>query len=257
MVRGRHLLLQGPRKADVGEIEGPVLLCRGVEELSDFGQTEGHGPGCADGRSRQQARVGGESRGDVDGKDRKAQAVDEGDGVGNNPPDGWTESGTEKGVDDERRTPGLGAGGFKGGLVRDSRHPEAASSGHVEVGSRAGFQVLERPEEKDRRLSAHAKQVPSRHQAVAAVVPLAAEDGDLAAAEVPEHLHGGFGHRAARILHEGQGGNAEMLRCLAVHGRHFHGREEFQRFPPVSRRLASGPVCGRRLMCRSGRERER
>jgi len=155
--------------------------------------------------------IGAHPRWQVDRHDRHAGLVDVGDDSLHEAGERRRQAGAEDRIDDQIVSGNLGAVELPRLFVGDLHHGLSDVAEDRQIGARVAFHFAERADDEDRHVEAALLQRAGHHEAVAAVVALAADDGDAALGEILVEGFNGRDHLAAGILHEDQRRDADVL----------------------------------------------
>ena len=198
------------RQTDVDQVQAATERTSRIEELTQSGLPEGDrtGSGCAG--SFGVAGIGVEPRGHIDGQDGATGLFEQGDGVCDQAlrasPDAGAQEGVNRGV---RVCKGL-PDGWKVFRRPNLFDVKAAPVRPVEIESGIACYVVCGCKEEDANHSAVQGGQAGDDKAVAAVVPLAAEEGDPAILETAQQIFQDAGHTPAGRFHQAIAGYAAL-----------------------------------------------
>jgi hypothetical protein len=196
------------------------------------------------------AGVGVDPRGQIDRHDRGSGGVHVLDRAGVQAPRGPGRSGAQQRVDDDPVGSDRRADAGPILLRRDLLDGDAGFDRAPEMDPGIAPEVLAAREQRDARQGTETHEVTARNQAIAAVVPLPAQDEDRTPPEVGDLLGHRFGDAAPGLLHQGGAGRmpaVDRLRIDALHlgaGQDLHARAHDRvRASPKSKLETAGAIC--------------
>ena len=195
------------------------------------------------------------------GHDRHAGFVDVGD-------DRLVETGQRRGqagaehrVDDQIVAGDLGAVQLPRGFVGDFDDGLADAAENFEIDPRVAFDFGETADDEHRHVEAALLQRARHDEAVAAVVALAADDGDAAIGEIGIEGFDRGHHLAAGVLHQHQRGDADVLDRAAIGFAHLLGVQDPHAYASIGGQmqirlrspygLSMRPTLGQNLLART------
>ena len=146
--------------------------------------------------------------------------------VSSSPVSGDAEAGADNRVHDERAALHLGGVQLPALLVVHFHHADAEAAQDVEVDARVALDLRHRGEQEHRDVHAALRQRAGDHEAVAAVVALAAQHRHAAGEPVLVGGLDGRHHLAAGVLHQHERGEADVFDRLAIGLAHLRGVQD-------------------------------
>ena len=201
--------------ADIHLPEAPHVIPARRQHLADLGPAVGHGNLGLQGHPQHFPGIGGEARGNIHRQHLGPQVVDPFDQGGHQPLHRGIEAGAQQGVHDEA---GFGQpvdGGVQVRFGEDLRHRDPQVGQDLQVDPGIPAHPVPGPQEENGHRDAGVGQVAGHHETVAAVVAPSGHHRHFALKAgkfPPKNLVG----RPPGILHEDQGGDAEVLYGPAV-----------------------------------------
>ncbi len=200
-------------KADVGHGNPAGIVHPRVEVESDLGQAHGDRLFGSDGQAERLAAVGVEPRRDVHREDAGSAVVDGLDQPSRQAAHLPRDARPQQGVYGHARR---GAGLADRPGIGDRRRAQPDLLEAVEVRASVARDVLRLGGQEHLNAPAHLGEVPRGDEAIAPVVPGAAEDGDVPVGAALGHAGGGLGNGTAGVLHERKAGDPAFLDRPAV-----------------------------------------